>query len=833
MKTSFLFFLLLSAEFVFGSCNYCDNLEEAKRAPLEVKTLVLTNQNLPLVPEDFNTFANLEILRLNHCNVLEISPALLLPSVRVLDLSHNQFNGWKFDVISKVFPNLQVLDLSYNEISFFGTQTSGLKTLTELNLSHNNFLCIPYEIQAFNRLKKLDLSNNRLQTGLESIGYLWQLESLKINENKTLPPGDLFHSLTAMEYLIYLETDGDLIALKDCNILVKLPVQHLSIHGISSKSSLRIEKATSLRKITFNNISAWNEKNHVQLPRSTKSVVLINSVIPAPHFWNIKDTLSIVGSLNLNVLTAYRRLRVLDLTSVELSDDGLNLLKAALPQTIILNHHLESGMSQAMSGNTVSSIRSPEVHIVILKGNKEHLIREKNLSLEIPAGAFLSPDNSVYQDQVKVTTKVYGNALEMALDGAPMIFHRADTNLLFSSNGMFAFKAVDKQGQLLQPNPENPILVIINNLQPDRPGGLYTFDNTNKQWQTLQPVLNHSDRELRIKQITDSIDSLDLTKRVIVRKTESQVSITMHISQSYKNTLNINMIPVPIIQKTPSSPSFLNQNTHQTALMNNYTWYLDTILNKEQTNHLDSLFKINHSIVNTFRKEYFSPKSIHHFHLIEDPAHDNYRMLFQFKDSMYNLPVSLQEASNKKIQKITAEFEIENAVAKRKDERNEEKFDQQLTTYKSRLVSQLRQELLQLALDTNRQVSLISSSPNQLQFGLTNFGLINCDYFLKFPPECSYTFSPNLSDQNGNPIEIPQTFRVVNPNYCSYQEQNYLAEQVYSGMSNSIFIVEIDAKHLAIARNGTEPYTVISKMTILDIEGKSAEEIAQLIFNNG
>lgn len=138
-----------------------------------------------------------------------------------------------------------------------------------------------------------------------------------------------------------------------------------------------------------------------------------------------------------------------------------------------------------------------------------------------------------------------------------------------------------------------------------------------------------------------------------------------------------------------------------------------------------------------------------------------------------------------------------------------------------------------MALNTSGQRNFTSDNPNQLKFGLTNFGLINCDYFQRIPPDCRYTFAQQITDQNGNPITIPRTFRVINPVYNTYQEQNYHTRQTYDGMFESIFLVELDSKHLAIARNAKVPYTVISTMIVLDIEGKSAEEIAQLILENG
>eukprot|EP01105_Mastigella_eilhardi_P001278 TRINITY_DN1156_c0_g1_i1.p1 TRINITY_DN1156_c0_g1~~TRINITY_DN1156_c0_g1_i1.p1 ORF type:complete len:2213 (+),score=546.42 TRINITY_DN1156_c0_g1_i1:78-6716(+) len=107
-----------------------------------------------------------------------------LSSVCVVNLKHNRLNH--MPVTLCLFTNLVSLDLGFNnveEISYQGCEllTSHLRKLTELDLSHNDLVALPYSFSGFSELKTLLLQQNKLNCFPDAVLQLPALTRLNMS----------------------------------------------------------------------------------------------------------------------------------------------------------------------------------------------------------------------------------------------------------------------------------------------------------------------------------------------------------------------------------------------------------------------------------------------------------------------------------------------------------------------------------------------------------------------------------------------------------------------------------------------------------------------------
>lgn len=161
------------------------SLAEAKKEPLKVYRLNLSNLPADSFPIDLSPFKNLWYLCLNNDH-LEYIPASVgdLQNLRVLELNGDDFKtlptafsklknleelymnvNKKIDLTSNVkllsgLPKLKILHLEGDGISQLPANFSKLSHLEKLYLNNNNFTDVPPEIQGLKNLKYVDMQNN-------------------------------------------------------------------------------------------------------------------------------------------------------------------------------------------------------------------------------------------------------------------------------------------------------------------------------------------------------------------------------------------------------------------------------------------------------------------------------------------------------------------------------------------------------------------------------------------------------------------------------------------------------------------------------------------------
>ncbi|HXB42220.1 MAG TPA: leucine-rich repeat domain-containing protein [Bacteroidia bacterium] len=187
-------FLLLSSGLVLAqkidSAQYkkiYTSLTEAKKDPLKVYRLNLSNLPTDSFPVDLSKFKNLWYLCLNNDH-LEFIPSSVgdLQNLRVLELNGDDFKtlppefsklknleelylnvNKKMDLAANVkilnsLPKLKVLHLEGDGITKLPADFNKMNHLEKLYLNNNSFAEVPVEIKGLKNLKYVDMQNNSI-----------------------------------------------------------------------------------------------------------------------------------------------------------------------------------------------------------------------------------------------------------------------------------------------------------------------------------------------------------------------------------------------------------------------------------------------------------------------------------------------------------------------------------------------------------------------------------------------------------------------------------------------------------------------------------------------
>lgn len=136
-------------------------------------------------PSPTDVFAALQTLDL-HGNRLHTLPTMLpnLEHLTVLNLSRNRLKDTTRDILNNIskIESLRVLDLSDNQFSGPFPPLTGCRNLEDLNIHSNAFTSLPEEISACTALRKLNASNNKI-SGLPCVD-LPNLINLNLSSNQ-------------------------------------------------------------------------------------------------------------------------------------------------------------------------------------------------------------------------------------------------------------------------------------------------------------------------------------------------------------------------------------------------------------------------------------------------------------------------------------------------------------------------------------------------------------------------------------------------------------------------------------------------------------------------
>ncbi|AEA44745.1 leucine-rich repeat domain-containing protein [Fluviicola taffensis] len=842
MKQLITIFIIVLATSAYSQLKACYSLEEAQKDPKQVEELHLTNSPFVLIDTNFNQFTALKVLNLAYSPVMEVAPNVLIPSLKELNLSHASYNPWKISSIGQAFPNLEKLNLSGNQLPFIWSGLQSLGNLLALDISDNQLVTIPVEIMYLSNLKELNLANNHIKLQANELGALWALKKLNISSNSNLGSNNLILSIAESKQLKDLTIDGNGLNPTSIQLLSKMDLERLELANVNEPSTIDFTRFSSTKNLALTHSPNWLSKENEKQFDNISKLELTNSLIPI-GLEKLKSlntlVLKDITEDQLPKLYALKRLRILDISETSFNKDQIEKLKQELPRTQIITGNPD--VTENMIANKVDPILELPAKKIAIQSTISSTISEKNVTLEIPENAFLDSNGKPYTGQVNIELTVYNDAIQTALAGIPMTFNENGQQELFASNGMLKLEAKGENEEILQPNPTNLIQASVGNLQPQNSGGLYSFNSQTGQWSTISDTVNKSNLNELIQRAIDSINGLEL-KNIVPRTINDRIfSIYPKFSRFDRTEFSLHSQLAPSIS---NSLVVTNNRKHALGkLMLKQKWVIDTIVSKEMKKHLKVMKKETKGWkakrLNKRIPINFIPRLINRLDIKVDPSHDNYRLTFMYRDSAVSFPVAVAGGSNKQIQRNTQKFHDALKQVNKKDQRDEFNYEKLLEEQLKINDKAIRQNLINLAIMRLTQPSTminqnqigaapIWNSPNQLNFGLSTFGLVNCDFFMRTPPEYVLSANSTLKDQNGEEYPLPNSIISVDPllNYYMETASNFPV----NCFRTSYLVFNLGAKKIGVSKP-KEGVHLVSEITVIDISDKTPDEISKAILS--
>lgn len=804
-------------------------MKSALIQPMEVKHLDLKYYHEYSLDSSLNELKLLEYIDLSRSYTRRIFKGVILKNVSTLDLSFSNYDVFELNNLALNFPNLKNLNLNQAGIYYLPGEIGSFSKLEELNLSGNQIEFLPFELENLQKLKRLNLSNNNLIFNNNSLSYLWNLEELILSNNPKQDLTSLLNSISENSNLKKLELDGNSLGIEDFKILSKMNIQTLILNSTFQSINKNIKQIKSLQKLHIKNSKKVVLNSLLKKTGTLPSITFSNSTFAPKSFAGAKlDTLilSNIDSINVNLFKGVLKINVLDISESIVSLEDLEKLKNAFPKTkIISKTHLNS-LSQS---KTIEKIFSLENTIKKISSDKETIFSESNATFYIPPQAFLTKNGTVYFGEVTIEVKVYNDAIDLALEGAPMTFTRNGKEELFGSNGMMYFLPKTESGERLFVNPSAEIQVEMKNNIPQELGNMYVYDNETRNWQQTNNQVITFNKDDQFNRIIDSLNKLNLN--LFINTSVNDRKYGLKIKPNKYEQTQLNFFSTFNKRDNTTRVIYYNRSNQVGKELCNYTWAVDTTLSKVQIN---ALKKIQRETKLSSKKKFFKRKSsrftsrpIWNMTIEIDPSRDNYRLKFNYKDSSISLPVSIHATLNSSSQKIHAKFANRLANARKKDEREKDKFEKFKEKNFDKLAKKAREEFIKNAI-ANKERFL--SNLEIIRFGLASFGLVNCDIISREKPLAYISLKESFKDQDGNLYKTPSNVRIVMKDFNSYLPVESSNIPVYQ---NSVILIPINSSNLGIIPvNKILNSFRIPSAEVIRIDSMTSEEIRKRIESN-
>ncbi len=831
--------------FNLGQCTVCTDLEEAKKKPEQVRELHLNALGLTEFKDSLKNFSNLEVLNLseNFLFILDFKQ-FNLPNLRSLDISHNPgFNMMEFDGIAEACPKLEELDLSYNTSRFLDPGLAKVNSLTRLDLSNNSFETLP-DLDGLNSLSALDVSSNKFENVLW-LKNLWGLEDLDISDNRKIRLEHIGYVLTGKSHLNSIKLSPGLASKSGAipKSFTHLPANELIVQNfVMDNPDRKVCKNDSIRKIVLDGCTLSNGYRFAQWVNGFKNleeVVFANMDVPE-GIENIEgiETLRF-DRCNIQLKDALKKLD----PKVNIMAEETDIFVDGYAGNAQLAKHSGrvssiSPMSDDMVANRLDPIALPEYQDFTMQPSKPRRIQLEFSSYDIPSEAFLTQEGNVYRGEVELKIAEYTDPIMNAIAGAPMTI-RGETNELFSSAGMIDFRAYGESGEELKPNPDKPIMVQFEDLQPSQQTDVFLYDDTTQNWVAVATPQS-TDYDKRKQEIIDSLNQLSNEQLRTASLAVISPALALNYKKRRKDPYELSFYHAHSgrfsrnrarMRKTNVTYSVTAEDPTQRWMCKRKSWRLDTLITPE----IDSMFKaikksqdISSRAMKNGKVRQSSnlyPRIIKDLEIVANPSNDNYQMTFEYQGRKVSLPVYIHIPGNaQRVQAKEKKYYKEYAHLVRKKKREADYYDK----YQDALTRAQRKFLIE-----QQANSIVSWERNRayqremLGFPLLGFGMANCDYFSRNKPSQYIAFDENGVDEEGNKIAIPDQIRSIYLN-----EQVFLASDrkkvgVFNSRVKSIFLFVISSTQIAVIngwnklRNGLYR----AKVKRINIEGMSAGQV--------
>ncbi|XP_044478141.1 LRR receptor-like serine/threonine-protein kinase GHR1 [Mangifera indica] len=336
--------------------NFSGSVPDSVSGLVSIQSLDLSRNSFSeSLPKSLTRLNNLVYLNLSSNRFIKTIPKgfELISGLQVLDLHGNMLNG-HLDGEFFLLTNASHVDFSGNMLvsSSFQRLLPGIsQSVKYLNLSHNQLtgsLVDGGELQLFENLRVLDLSYNQLSGELPGFNFVYELQVLKLSNNKFsgFIPNDLLRgdSLLVTE----LDLSGNNLSGTVSTILsTTLQILNLSSNGLTGEVPM-LTGSLSVLDLSNNQFEGnltrmvkWGDIEYLDLSqnRLTGSIPEVTPQFLRLNYLNLSQN-SLSSSLP-KVITQYPKLRVLDLSYNQL--DG-SILSGLFTSSTLHELHLSNNL---------------------------------------------------------------------------------------------------------------------------------------------------------------------------------------------------------------------------------------------------------------------------------------------------------------------------------------------------------------------------------------------------------------------------------------------------------------------------------------------------------
>jgi len=852
------FIAILLFTSVYGQCTYCTSLQDALVDPERVRSLNLKGKGLENIPEEVALLTYLESLDLSNNFIGEIKyDQFKLSNLRELRLAGNpSFNGMFFKGIGDAFPNLERLILNNCNINYISEDLAELKYLKELNLSNNAVKFLPSEISIISGLENINLDNNDL-TDTYFLKELWNVKTFSAANNPKLNLREIGSAFLFKEGCEQITLNPYNDGFKIPDEFIDVDVEEIIFKG-SSFSTLnhKLCRNKSIKKIVVENtkidngfqFTSWINKfenleelefRNIKVPAGIKDII-----VPKLTFTNCELTNK--SELKQISPKVYIVSNNTDITN------GKYIGNAVMANNVELrsNNKFDFNSFVDFASNTFEPVVSTAPRSFQINSTTSNWVEMEESQYAIPKDAFLNRDGSLYTGAVELKITEFMDPIINALADVPMIINIGDKNELFSSNGMIDFRAYDGAGNELSPNPDNIIQVQLKDLQSDVASNLYVFNEETSNWDTIgrpQPT-NYDDLYAKYLDSLNKIPDENFVNLNVV-----DIPVFLKYKKSKYDPYELDFFTRGSSNKTKikNNKERVNaQNFDQDWLCRKVNWKIDTIITEELKNTLNQIKKHQKKVFaywdgNLNMDYYYVPRLIKNLKITPNLEHDNYTLSFEFLDTLRSIPV--YPAFGGSIRKIQ-EQERKNYLEYEKNRKLAEKEKVFFENYKKNRMKKIaeserikRAEVmvnLQKFRDNPKLQGSFSTSfmENNLeeynQFGLTSFGLVNCDYFFRNIPDDILAMDSVATDYEGRFVKMPPTVRNIFLEDKTFITTRSDLTPVFKDKKVISFIV-LSAIEIGIITNKLQNGLTRPTVKKINIDGLTPKQVRSRIIDTG
>ncbi|KAK1548103.1 hypothetical protein Q3G72_001695 [Acer saccharum] len=339
--------------------NFSGSIPDSVSGLVSIQSLDLSHNSFSgSLPKSLTRLNNLMYLNLSSNGFTKSIPRgfELIPGLQVLDLHGNLFDG-HLDGEFFLLTNASHVDFSGNLLGSSSLEKllPGIsESVKYLNLSHNQLtgsLVNGGALQLFENLKVLDLSYNMLTGELPGFNFVYDLQVLKLSNNRF--SGFIPNDLLKGDSLVLTELDlsaNNLSGTVSMILSTTLHMLNLSSNGLTGELPLLtgscavLDLSNNQFEGNLTRMGKWGNIEYLDLSqnRLTGSIPELTPQFLRLNYLNLSHN-SITSSLP-KVIIQYPKLRVLDISSNHLDGSFLtDLLTSSTLQEIHLADNLLTG----------------------------------------------------------------------------------------------------------------------------------------------------------------------------------------------------------------------------------------------------------------------------------------------------------------------------------------------------------------------------------------------------------------------------------------------------------------------------------------------------------